>query len=153
VLLLLDLLCLTNESLHLLGGKSLGCAQQRSHLMTMRTLLVLHNCTADWSLCCRHNAKDSENPGRVRHSLAHKDRSWGQRKLFPSRTRDMVPSPHAHSQMSPLNFSFSMRANVAQRGVGKKSSPSRSANRFVVGLMMILKRIRNDRSWNVRSLI
>ena len=46
----------------------------------------------------------------------------------------MVPSPQAHSQMSPLNFSFSMRANVAHGGVGKKSGPSRSANRFIVGL-------------------
>src|SRR5450759_779933 len=51
-----------------------------------------------------------------------------------SRTRDIVPSPHAHSQISPLNFSFSIRANVAQRGVGKKSGPCRSANRFMVGL-------------------
>src|ERR1700730_7468199 len=51
-----------------------------------------------------------------------------------SRTRDMVPSPHALSQISPLNFSFSIRAKVAHGGVGKKSGPSRSANRFIVGL-------------------
>src|SRR5437879_10435850 len=51
-----------------------------------------------------------------------------------SRTRDMVPSPHALSQISPLNLSFSIRANVAQRGVGKKSGPLKSANLFVVGL-------------------
>src|ERR1700732_588443 len=51
-----------------------------------------------------------------------------------SRTRDMVPSPQALSQISPLNFSFSMSANVAQRGVGKKSGPLRSANLFIVGL-------------------
>jgi len=36
--------------------------------------------------------------------------------------------------ISALNFSFSIRAKVAHRGVGKKSGPSRSANRFIVGL-------------------
>src|SRR3954454_9273841 len=51
-----------------------------------------------------------------------------------SKTRDMVPSPQALSHMSPSNFSLSMRANVAHRGVGKKSGPFRSANRFIVGL-------------------
>src|SRR4030081_3155571 len=51
-----------------------------------------------------------------------------------SKTRDMVPSPQALSHMSPSNFSLSIRANVAQRGVGKKSGPLRSAKRFMVGL-------------------
>jgi hypothetical protein len=46
----------------------------------------------------------------------------------------MAPSPHALSQISPLNFSLSINANVAQAGVGKKSGPLRSANLFIVGL-------------------
>jgi hypothetical protein len=32
-----------------------------------------------------------------------------------------------------------MRAKVAHRGVGKKSGPSRSAKRFVVGLKLPLR--------------
>ena len=48
--------------------------------------------------------------------------------------RDMVPSPHALSQISPLNFSLSIDANIAQGGVEKKSGPLRSANLFIVGL-------------------
>src|SRR5262245_1926737 len=51
-----------------------------------------------------------------------------------SNTRDIVQSPHALSQISPSNFSFSISANVAQRGVGKKSGPLKSADRFMVGL-------------------
>src|SRR6516162_5738416 len=51
-----------------------------------------------------------------------------------SSTRDIAPSPHAHSQISPLNFSLSINAKVAQAGVGKKSGPLRSANLFIVGL-------------------
>jgi hypothetical protein len=39
-----------------------------------------------------------------------------------------------YSQMPPVNFSLSIRANVAHLGVGKKSGPARSANRFMVGL-------------------
>src|SRR3954470_15523300 len=46
----------------------------------------------------------------------------------------MAPSPQAHSQTSPSKCSFSSRAWVAQAGVGKKSGPSRSARRFIVGL-------------------
>jgi hypothetical protein len=36
--------------------------------------------------------------------------------------------------MSRLNFSLSISANVAQRGVEKKSGPPKSAKRFIVGL-------------------
>ncbi|EGY01495.1 hypothetical protein AZA_12156 [Nitrospirillum viridazoti Y2] len=58
------------------------------------------------------------------------------RTLAPvlSKTFDIAPFPQAHSHISPLNSSFSIKAYVAHAGVGKKSGPSRSAFLFNVGL-------------------